>query len=46
MSPKDILKVELAGLLVRGGGWVVEEGGQVFCLRNCVDYDTSSGNEK
>lgn len=25
MGPKDILKVEFAGSLVRGGGWVVEE---------------------
>lgn len=39
-GPKDTLKVELAGYVFRGGGWVVEERGQVPSLRNCVDYDT------
>lgn len=43
MGPKDILKVELAGLHVRSGGWVVEEHGQVSSLRTCVGYEPAAG---
>lgn len=45
MGPKDPLKVELAGCVVQGGDWVVEEWGQVSILRNYVDYDTHSEME-